>query len=235
MLYFQIDNWSSPLPNWRGFALWPDVSSMSMNWMSSVNSCSDGWLFLSPLTWSMFDRGKEICLSTAASVGEAHLDTKATRLCPDGIEYMKITGYRPVISILYTKWTSSPVTLPSPGALFFSKVTWIWGIFMVLGFSTNFKSTCPTMQAFGRTNSMTCSSQLELPTQKQSFIFSGKHVIHWTEMRLEAKHTHVWWSDEGLIYWGYMWGPTRLTAGPMVIALYNNDICNVSKLLHLFC
>lgn len=100
ILYFQIDNWSSPLPNWRGFSLWPDVSSMSMNWMSSVNSCSSGWLFLSPLTWSMFDRGKEICLSTAASIGEANLDTKATRLCPDGIEYMKITGYRAVISIL---------------------------------------------------------------------------------------------------------------------------------------
>lgn len=33
---------------------------------------------------------------------------------------------------------------------------------MVLGLSTNFRSTCPTMQAFGRTSSKTCSSQLEL-------------------------------------------------------------------------
>lgn len=66
--------------------LLPDVSSMSMNWMSSVKSCSSGWLFLSPLTLSMFDRGKEICLSTAASVGQADLDTKATRLGPDGVK-----------------------------------------------------------------------------------------------------------------------------------------------------
>lgn len=33
---------------------------------------------------------------------------------------------------------------------------------MVLGFRTNFRSTCPTMQALGRTSSKTCSSQLEL-------------------------------------------------------------------------
>lgn len=50
----------------------PEVSSMSMNWMSSVKSCSSGWLLLSPLTWRMLDSGKEICLSTAASGGQAH-------------------------------------------------------------------------------------------------------------------------------------------------------------------
>lgn len=33
---------------------------------------------------------------------------------------------------------------------------------MVLGLRTNFRSTCPTMQAFGSTSSKTCSSQLEL-------------------------------------------------------------------------
>lgn len=107
-----------------------------------------------------------------------------------------ITGHRAVISILYTEWMSSPVTLPSPGALFFSKVTWIWGILMVLGFRTNFKSTCPTMQAFGRTSSKTCSSQLELQTRKQSFTSSGKRVIDWTDMGSEAKHTRERWFTE---------------------------------------
>ncbi len=41
---------------------------MSMNWISSVKSCSSGWPFLSPLAWRTLERGKEICLSTAVSV-----------------------------------------------------------------------------------------------------------------------------------------------------------------------
>ena len=63
---------------------------------------------------------------------------------------------------------SSPLTLPSPGALFFSKVTWIWGMLTMLAFRTNLKSTWPTMQALGNTSSNTCSSQLELQKEHES-------------------------------------------------------------------
>lgn len=55
-----------------------------------------------------------------------------------------------------------PLTFPKPGALFFSSVTCICGILVMFEFNTNLKSTCPTIQALGRTNSNTCSSQLLL-------------------------------------------------------------------------
>lgn len=65
-----------------------------------------------------------------------------------------------------------PLTFPKPGALFFSSVTCICGILVMFEFKTNLKSTCPTIQAFGRTNSNTCSSQLLLSNKGENAKYS---------------------------------------------------------------
>lgn len=41
-------------------------------------------------------------------------------------------------------------------------------MFVMFEFKTNLKSTCPTIQAFGRTSSKTCSSQLLLQRKKEN-------------------------------------------------------------------
>lgn len=74
-----------------------------------------------------------------------------------------------------------PLTFPKPGALFFSSVTCICGILVMFEFKTNLKSTCPTIQALGRTNSNTCSSQLLLSNKGENdrvkSFFSCNHLI----------------------------------------------------------
>lgn len=74
-----------------------------------------------------------------------------------------------------------PLTFPKPGALFFSNVTCICGILVMFEFKTNLKSTCPTIQALGKTNSNTCSSQLLLSNKGENdrvkSFFSCNHLI----------------------------------------------------------
>lgn len=82
------------------------------------------------------------------------------------ISFFKETNYKTNLSNINFD-SFLPLTFPKPGALFFSSVTCICGILVMFEFKTNLKSTCPTIQAFGRTNSNTCSSQLLLSNKKE--------------------------------------------------------------------
>lgn len=211
---------------------------MSMNWMSSVKSCSSGWLFLSPLTWCMFDRGKEICLSTAASVEEANLDQRMTKLLCLPHLSICIRGALDIGKLLaYFKQTECPHLWLCPAQELCFSVKWLeseeyWWCWDSERISSPHVPPCRPLAEPARKHvhpNWNCRHGNRVSLLQENMWLTGQP---WDQRPSTGVYDEMM---KGLIYWGYMWGPTRLGAGSMVIALYNIDNCNVFKLLHLFC